>query len=236
MHLVFGRSATATLEISGTTRYALATNARPTKQFAFLIRVYTERLRFLMLYVVQPQLQTRSGVRVLAMVLFIALTAVAAQVKIPLQPVPVTLQVFAVLLAGLVLGPRDAALSIVGYLTLIASGLPLDANHLGAAALAGPTAGYLWSFPAAAWLAGMLAIRQQVVVRWLAGLAGVVVIYAVGATWLQLSTGATWDDVWSVGVQPFILADIAKAGAAAVLARGGAAALEHWSLTRGHSA
>lgn len=173
-----------------------------------------------MLYVVQPELQRRLGVRLLAMVSLVVLAAIGAQIRIPLQPVPATLQVLVVLLAGLMLGPRDGALSMLGYLGVIASGLPLDANNLGAAALIGPTAGYLYSFPAAAWLTGTLAVHRQVVVRWVAGLLGVALIYWVGAAWLKLETGMAWDDVWAVGVQPFILADMAKAGVAAALAQG----------------
>ena len=77
--------------------------------------------------------------RVAAIVIFAAITALTARVTIhlPFTPVPITLQTLAVLLSGLVLGSRGGALAQLTYLGLIATGLPLDANGLGAAAFLG---------------------------------------------------------------------------------------------------
>src|ERR687885_2906911 len=101
-------------------------------------------------------------VRSFALVLgFSLLTALAAQVAIPLPwtPVPVTGQTFAVLLTGALLGSRLGALAMVAYLIEGASGLPFFyAGHGGAAHLLNPmTAGYLLSYPAAAFVTGLLA-------------------------------------------------------------------------------
>ena len=92
---------------------------------------------------------------------FAALTALTARITIhlPFTPVPITLQVMVVLLAGLALGAKDGALSQIAYVASIALGLPFDANALGAAAFASPTAGYLIGFIAGAFVAGYLAER-----------------------------------------------------------------------------
>lgn len=181
-----------------------------------------------MLYVVRPQIATQSATRLLVIVATVILTALAAQVKIPYQPVPITFQVFMVLLSALVLGPRDAAAAMLVYLAAIGSGLPIDANNLGAAALAGPTAGYLYSFPLAAALSGLLAVRDAMPVRWLAGMVGVGLIYLMGSAWLKLELGLTWQAAYEAGVEPFILIDILKAAFAATLAEAGRQALLRW--------
>src|SRR5712664_3652085 len=95
---------------------------------------------------------TRSVGLVFAFSLF---TALAAQVAIPIGPVPITGQTFAVLLTGALLGSRLGAAAIIAYLVEGASGLPFFAGgHFGLAHLVGPTAGYLISFPAAAYVTG----------------------------------------------------------------------------------
>ncbi|NJL95306.1 MAG: biotin transporter BioY [Anaerolineae bacterium] len=147
------------------------------------------------------------------------------QVSIPLEPVPITLQVLVVLLAGLSLGPRDGALSLLLYLGAIASGLPLAANGMGSAALAGPTAGYLIAFPAAAWLTGWLAQNQRLLVRGLAAVLGVGLIYLVGASYLKVYLGTDWSMAWQLGVAPFLVLDLAKAALATV---GGEGARRFW--------
>jgi len=165
--------------------------------------------------------------------LFAAFTALTARVTIPLPftPVPITLQVMAVLLAGLVLGPRGGAISQLAYLAAVAAGLPLDARGLGPAALFGPTAGYLLGFAPAAWLAGWLAERlpalgPQAQVRgvwvgsFVAALAGVAVIYACGLAWLAPSVGSL-GAAWALGAAPFILVDLGKALVAAAVAGSG---------------
>ncbi len=158
---------------------------------------------------------------------FTLLTVIAAHVSIPLQPVPFTLQPLAVILAGLILGGRDGALSQIAYLALIALNLPVDANHLGAAALVGPTAGYLFGFVAGALVAGLLVERGQTRLwqRWIAGIVGIAVVYVCGIVVLKVNTGLAWDAAWTAGAAPFIVPDLAKALIAAALAEGGRALL-----------
>jgi biotin transport system substrate-specific component len=166
---------------------------------------------------------TRTLARIASIGAFAALSALAARLAItlPFTPVPVTLQVLAVLLAGLVLGPRDGALSQMAYLAAITAGLPLDARMLGPAVWLTPTAGYLIGFVAGAYAAGWVAERARghfPGAEYLAGAAGILAIYWLGTTWLtafflhgNLVLG------FAAGVAPFILIDALKAVLAAGL-------------------
>jgi len=89
---------------------------------------------------------------------FSLLTALAAQVVIPVGPIPVTGQTFAVLLIGALLGSRLGAMAMIAYLIEGASGLPFfQSGHFGLLYLMGPTGGYLIAFPAAAYVTGAFA-------------------------------------------------------------------------------
>jgi biotin transport system substrate-specific component len=91
---------------------------------------------------------------------FIAVCAFLPRITVPGVPVPITLQTFGVMLAGLVLGARRGGLAVLLYLVVGLAGLPVFSGGTGGpAVLAGPTAGYLVAFPLAAALAGLLATR-----------------------------------------------------------------------------
>lgn len=167
-----------------------------------------------------PQTRDFSRVQRLATVVFFAaLTIVAAKLEIPREPVPFTMQPFAVLLAGMVLGSRDGALSQFFYVSLIALGFPFDARGLGTAALFGPTGGYLLGFIAAAGIVGLLVERgaNRVWQRWIAGVAGIAVIYLFGIYVLKNVTGMNWRAAWAAGGEPFLALDLMKAIIAAAL-------------------
>jgi biotin transport system substrate-specific component len=88
---------------------------------------------------------------------FSLLTAVSAQIAIPVKPVPFTLQTMMVLLSGAFLGAKNGAYSQIVYVFLGSIGLPLFANgSMGPAVLLGPTGGYLIAFPIAAFLVGYI--------------------------------------------------------------------------------
>jgi biotin transport system substrate-specific component len=90
-------------------------------------------------------------------VTFSILTAISAQIAIPVQPVPFTLQTMFVVLAGAFLGAKNGAYSQLLYLAIGAVGMPVFANgSLGIAVLFGPSGGYLLAFPVAAYLTGLL--------------------------------------------------------------------------------
>lgn len=89
---------------------------------------------------------------------FSLLTALAAQIVIPIGPIPITGQTFAVLLTGALLGSRLGAMAMIAYLIEGATGLPFFAGgHGGLIHLMGPTGGYLVAFPAAAFITGAFA-------------------------------------------------------------------------------
>src|SRR5258705_3984502 len=105
----------------------------------------------------QHVVRGRAAVDVLFVVGGSVLIALAAEIAIPLPftPVPLTMQPLAVLFVGIALGASRGAAAATLYLLEGISGLPVFAQgHGGALWLIGPTAGYLYSYPAAAWLAG----------------------------------------------------------------------------------
>ena len=169
-------------------------------------------------------------IRSLALVVaFSLLTALAAQVVIPLPLVPITGQTFAGLLTGALLGPRLGALAMFAYLIEGASGLPFFAaggsgvGHL----LFSPTSGYLLSYPVAAFVVGLLAGRgwdRRFITAAAAMGLGSLVILLSGWAWLARFTGAAF--AWDHGVAPFLIGDAIKIVlAAAVLPSG-------WMLLR----
>ena len=143
---------------------------------------------------------------------FSLLTALAAQVAIPLWPVPITGQTFAVLLTGGLLGPRLGALAMIAYLIEGASGLPVFAGSTGGLLhMFGPTGGYLLAFPAAAFTTGAFAERGWDKRFWTAVAAmaiGSIVIILGGWAWLVLFMSPAV--AFRAGVEPFILGDIIK--------------------------
>jgi biotin transport system substrate-specific component len=150
-----------------------------------------------------------------------ALIALAAQVAIPLPftPVPLTLQPLAVIFIGVALGSVRGAAAAALYLMEGFAGLPVfSQGHGGALWLIGPTAGYLYSYPFAAWLAGSVSERGwgTTLVRSVTGmLAALSVIYAGGWSWLALLTDAR--AAFAAGVAPFVAADIVKVAIGAAL-------------------
>ena len=170
---------------------------------------------------------TKGGVeealRTAALVMgFALLTALGARVRIPLTPVPITMQTFFVLLGGLLLGGNSGAAAQVLYLALGALGAPVFAGGaLGSAYLFGPTGGYLVGFVTSAWLVGRLASavdRRSPGAAWhvLGILAvGSIAIYVPGAYWLAQVTGMGWWAALANGVIPFLAGDALKAVLAA---------------------
>jgi biotin transport system substrate-specific component len=152
---------------------------------------------------------------------FAAATAAAAQIAIPLPftQVPVTLQPMLVILAGMMLGPVAGLASMVLYLAAGAVGLPVftPIGVPGIARFLGPTGGYLIAYPAAAFVAGFIARRSSTLRgRWLAGVAGMAVIYLGGIAQLSVLSGSIGRAV-ALGVTPFAALDLVKAWIAAAI-------------------
>jgi biotin transport system substrate-specific component len=150
-------------------------------------------------------------IRVLPVLVGTALTAAAAQIAfyLPGNPVPITGQTFGVLVVGAALGPVRAVASMLLYVLLSILGLPLlapnasGAHTTGTAVLHLPTFGYLIGFVVAAALLGLAAT-----------------IYLFGATWLALDLHMSARTALHLGVTPFLIGDLVKAVAAAVVLPG----------------
>ncbi len=160
--------------------------------------------------------------RAVGILVAVAALALASQFALPLPgtPVPLTLQPLVVVLAGLVLGPMDAAVAMVLYLGLGAAGLPVfqPIGAPGIARLLGPTGGYLLAYPVAAAVAGWLgAGRESFITRALAAMAGILVLYVGGIAQLTLISGSVATAA-AIGALPFIAADAVKALVAAGIA------------------
>jgi len=144
--------------------------------------------------------------------------ALLAQVEIPLHPVPITLQPFALFTLALFQGSRKSFFSLTLYLVEGSMGLPVfPAAHADPLWILAPSAGYLVSFPFAAYVAGRLTETSPFSwKRILIGLgAAQWLIYLVGASWLGVIVG--WQVAITAGILPFIVFDMVKllaAGAA----------------------
>ena len=155
---------------------------------------------------------------------FAIMTAVAAQVRIPLgfTPVPITLQVFTVLLAGVVLGKWWGGASQGMYILMGIAGFHVFSGFNGGAAyLMGATGGYIFGFALSAILIGHLVdtYAQARKVLPMLGLmfAGVGIIYGLGALQLALVMHLTPALAYQYGIAPFIGVDIGKALGAAMV-------------------
>ncbi|HYI10958.1 MAG TPA: biotin transporter BioY [Thermoanaerobaculia bacterium] len=171
--------------------------------------------------VIDRLVRGRAAANMLLVVAASALIAIAAQVAIPLPftPVPMTLQPLAVIFIGVALGSTRGAAAAALYLLEGFSGLPVFAQgHGGPAWLVAPTAGYLFSYPFAAWVAGFISERGwgSSIVRAVTGmLLALGVIYLGGWSWLAILTDPA--TAFTAGVAPFILADIVKVAIGAAL-------------------
>lgn len=154
--------------------------------------------------------------------LMAALTAAGAYIAIPIGPVPIVLQNLFVMLAGLLLGRRWGLASVGAYLLAGAVGLPVFAGGSGGLGkFVGPTGGYLVGFAAAAYLVGAISERgrQRVLVDVLAMVAGTLIVYGFGVSWLKVVTGMSFSKAFAVGMLPFLLGDALKIAAAIPIVR-----------------
>jgi biotin transport system substrate-specific component len=156
-----------------------------------------------------------------------ALIALAAQVSVPMWPVPMTLQTLAILTIGFAFGARMGAATVVAYLVEGAIGLPVFAQPASPASLVGPTAGFLYGFVGMAFLAGLAADRglRGFVPMALAGIAISALLYIPGLLWPAIALGTSAADLWAGWMSPFLVGDGVKAVLAALVVTGGWAAL-----------
>lgn len=154
------------------------------------------------------------------MALTVALTSAGAYIRVPIGPVPVTLQTFFVLLSGAVLGPGPGAVAMMAYVFLGLAGLPIFSSGGGPQYVLSPTFGFLLSFPVASAVVGyglkwFGSGRSRAAIA-AALIAGTGVIYLIGVSylagylnWVQrkdLGLGA----VLMMGMVPFLPVDLIK--------------------------
>ena len=160
----------------------------------------------------------------------------AAKIKVPFWPVPITLQTLAVLAIGAAYGSRLGAATVALYIAYGLAGLPVFTNTPPVAAgplyLVGPTGGFLMGFVAAAAVAGWAAARGASWSRLIVGLiAAEALMLGLGCLWLALGaqmaggvTGVGFAKAFAYGVQPFLFGDALKVALAACMVAAG------WSM------
>lgn len=156
--------------------------------------------------------------------LFIAMVAQASVG----WPVPMSLQGLAILIVGLTFGSTLGAATLITYLGYGAMGLPVFSNGASAAALVGPTAGFLYGFVAMAWLAGLAVekgLARGVVSTAICGIVISGLLYIPGLAWPAAMLGKTLPELWSGWMAPFLIGDALKAVIAAMVVWGGWKAL-----------
>ena len=145
--------------------------------------------------------------------LFAAVCAVCSQLTIPIQPVPITLGTFGVLMAGGFLVKRYGLLALLIYLILGAAGVPVfSMMRAGISVLAGPSGGFILGFAPMAFVVGLVSEKLGHTFKpmLVATLAGTAVCYVMGIGWFMFLTGT---GMWSAMVMcmfPFLPGDLAK--------------------------
>lgn len=171
----------------------------------------------LLLRIPMNSIVLRTGVRsffgqIIVALLASALMAISAKIAIVLQPVPITMQTFAVLGVAMICGWRIGVASVALYLLEGAAGLPVFGPDVpGVAALFGPSGGYLFGFLPAAMITGLLIAKgwgNSRITTCLAAILGTVVIYLCGLSWLANFVGA--NAAINLGLKPFMLVDTIK--------------------------
>ena len=162
------------------------------------------------------------AVQALWIVAFTALTAIGAQVEIPHQPVPYTLQTLFVLLSGAVLGKRNGTISQLLYLLVGAVGAPVFSGMgFGVARLLGPTGGYLLSFPVAAFTVGyLISLNKHFIWSLLSMMVGLFIVFSLGTLQLNFVYFHNWPDAVKHGFLIFSWWDVAKLVVAATAYNG----------------
>ena len=162
------------------------------------------------------------GVKLAAILAGSLFLTLSSYMEVPMIPVPVTMQTFAVALVGALYGWRLGGLTIVAWLMQGALGLPvLAGGAAGASHFIGPTAGYLFAFPVAGMAVGWLAERgwngRRPWRAFAAMLIGNGLCLVLGAAWLAALIGL--EPAVMTGLAPFLIGAVLKAGLGALTLR-----------------
>ena len=144
----------------------------------------------------------------------IALLAVSAWITVPLGPVPFTMQTFVLALLPQVMRTRDAVFTVVVYLLLGATGVPVFSGFQGGlGVLLGPTGGYLLGFAAGMPVSGAVAHANALprsARGVVAGIALLAVSYVLGTLQLMHVYALDAPTALAVAVAPFVVPDVVK--------------------------
>ncbi|WP_298450109.1 biotin transporter BioY [uncultured Marinobacter sp.] len=155
--------------------------------------------------------------KLIAIVITALCLSVASYIEIPMVPVPITAQTYVLLTVAGLLGWKLGAASTILWLCFGALGLPvLAGGSSGLDYFAGPTAGYLFAFPLAVALVGVLFERgwntKNIALAFLAMLLGHTVCLGFGGAWLAFTIGP--EKAFLKGVLPFLLGGVIKSALA----------------------
>jgi len=149
--------------------------------------------------------------------LFAAIIGILAQITIPLPLIPITGQTLAIGLAATILGSRYGTISVLLYLVIGSTGVPVFAELSGGISkLFGPTGGYLVGFIPAAFFIGYYMEKTSFTFfhALIANTIGMIVTLAFGTAWLKISASLSWTAAIASGVTPFIIVGLVKAALA----------------------
>jgi biotin transport system substrate-specific component len=158
--------------------------------------------------------------------MFAALLVVLSFVTIytGFSPVPITLQNFAVMLAGAILGARYGLISIGTVVVLTTLGFPLLHGAGGPGLIFGPTGGFIWAYPISALLIGFFVNRIQgrgvaafILIFVVMFAFGSLLLYVTGIPWLAYSSKISFGKALAIGCYPYLPGDAIKAFAAALI-------------------
>lgn len=172
----------------------------------------TKKLAFI--DVILPGIENKTFILVKDIILilsFAVLTGISAWLKIEIGPVPITMQTFAVLLSGALLGSKRGAFSQIVYLFFGLAGLPWFSRGGGMVYVLSPTFGYILGFVFSAYLVGYLTEKgwdRNIKTAIFAMLIGNIVLYIPGLLWLTKFVG--FSRVLTIGFYPFIFGDLLK--------------------------
>ena len=160
--------------------------------------------------------------QILRVVAGVALLVASAKVQVPFWPVPMTLQVAAVVAIPAAMGLRIGMATLIAYMALGAAGLPVFSGTpekgIGLAYMLGATGGYLAGFVAAVAIVGWAADNLSKLMLWPAMPLGLCAIYGLGMAWLAQFVPA--DKLLAFGLTPFVAGDLVKITLAAVIILG----------------
>ena len=152
---------------------------------------------------------------------FAAILCICSVITIPIGPVPITLGLFGIMAAAVILGWKRGTVSVLVFILLGAVGLPVFSGFKGGVSvLLGPTGGYIWSYILVALFIGFFAAGERsnkwlTILRiFIVCLIGIVICYTLGTAQFMLVRGMDLKQSLALCVLPFIPFDIAKAAVA----------------------